>query len=68
MNSILSTLSNLFSAVAGWFGYARQRDAEKNAPDIKAAAIAKQSQEQTDEINKTVAKGDLEKERELGAE
>ena len=52
---IIAMISNAARATAEMFGFAKQRDAEKNAPDVKAAAIAKQVQTELDEINRTVA-------------
>lgn len=52
-------ISNGFKAVAGYFGWAKSRTEEANAPDIKAAAEAKQEQKQIDGINQDVATGNI---------
>lgn len=64
----LATIQAWGKAIFSIFSFAQQRDAEKNAPDVKLAAEKAQEQKKVDEINQTVAKGDLAKERELGAE
>lgn len=55
----------MFTAI---FRHQTQRDAEKNAPDVKAAAIAKQEQAEVDKTNKAVASGDLDEIRKEAAE
>jgi hypothetical protein len=68
VNSIFATLTSAFQAIAGYFGWAKQRDAEKNAPDVKAAAVARQEQQQVDQTNKAVAQKDAEQIRKELAE
>ena len=53
------TFAQLFRAIATGLGFAAQRDAEKNAPDVKAAAIAGQEQKQADAATTAVAKDDV---------
>lgn len=66
--NILATLKEAFSAFASYFGWARQRSEVNNAPDVKAAAIAKQEQKQVDNANEAVAKQDVKETRNLLAE
>ncbi len=56
---IVALISNACLAVAKVFGYRQQRDAEKNAPDVRAAAIAGQEQRQVDKTNQAIAKQDV---------
>ncbi len=42
----METVAAIFAAIAKFFGYETQRDAERNAPDVKAAKIAQQEQDQ----------------------
>lgn len=63
-----ASITAIFQSVAAYFGFAKQRDAEKNAPDVKAAAIGKQEQAQVDKTNKAVADGDLDAIRKQAAE
>jgi hypothetical protein len=53
------TIFNFLSAVASGLGLIKQRDAEKNAADVKASAIAGQEQKQDDAANTAVAKDDV---------
>lgn len=46
-------------AFAETIGLINKRTDLKNAPDVKAAAIATDEQKQIDKINKDVANGDL---------
>jgi hypothetical protein len=41
MSPIITALGNACKALASIFGYAQQRDGEKNAPEMKANAAAK---------------------------
>jgi hypothetical protein len=66
--AILSLISNFFSAGASYFGYAKQRDAEKNAPAIQQAANAAQEQSQADKTNKAIAASDTDELRKELAE
>lgn len=52
---IIAMISNACRATAELLGFAKQRDAEHNAPDVKAAALAAQVQKELDEINRAVA-------------
>ena len=66
--NILATLKEAFSAFASFFNWSKHRSEVKNAPDVKAAAIAKQEQQQVDKANKAVAGGDLDEIRKQAAE
>ena len=61
-------VSNLASAVAGFFGYQKQRDAEKNTAAIQAGAERKREQAAADAVNQTIAKGDTDAIRKYLAE
>lgn len=52
-------ISNVGLAIAKVFGYAQQRDGEKNAPAMQQAAAAKQLQAEEDQVTKDVANGDI---------
>ena len=52
-------IGNFFSALASGLGLIKQRDAEKNAADVKAAAVAGQEQKQADAATTAVAKADV---------
>jgi hypothetical protein len=54
-----NTLGALFTAVGKYLGWAQQRDAEKNAADVKAAAVAGSEQKQVDAATTAVAKDDV---------
>ena len=54
-----NTLTAFFSAIGKALGLVTQRDAEKNAADVKAAASAAAEQNQVDAANKAIAKGDI---------
>jgi predicted TPR repeat methyltransferase len=56
---IIGLIKNLFGAVGSIFGWARGRDADENAPDIKAAAEARQEVRAVDATNKAIAKKDV---------
>jgi len=53
------TFAQLFRAVAESVGLVRQRDTEKNAADVKAAAVAGSEQKSVDQENTAVANGDV---------
>lgn len=55
----IAAISNLLSAIANYFGWAKQRDSEKNSPAMQQAAAAKQLQAEEDAITKHVVDGDL---------
>lgn len=48
-------------AVANYFGYAQQRDGERNAPDVRAAAITADQQKTIDQFRKDTANEDTAK-------
>lgn len=50
-----------FGALFEGLGLVRSRDAEKNAPEIKANASARAEQEMRDEATREVAEGDVDK-------
>lgn len=52
-------LKELFGFGRAALEHQTQRDAEKNAPDVKAAKISANEQEATDKINQNVAKGKI---------
>lgn len=52
-------ISNAFAAIGQLFGFARQRDSEKNAPAVQAAAAAQKEQNAQDKTKAALAKGDL---------
>ena len=54
-----NAITAVFSAVGRALGLVQQRDAEKNAADVKAAAIAVQEQKQADAATTAVAKDDV---------
>lgn len=54
----LSLISNLFSAVAGYFGWAKQKDAEENSPAMQANAAAQTRQDIAAQATKDVSGGD----------
>lgn len=56
---IIEMISNVGLAIAKVFGYAQQRDGEKNAPAMQQAAAAKQLQAEEDQVTKDVANGDI---------
>lgn len=55
----MNFLSAFFRAIAETMGFVNKRTDLKNAPDVKAAAIAVDEQKQVDRINNDVAKGDI---------
>ncbi len=61
-------ISQVFRAVAEVFGWARQREAEKNTPEIQAAARASQAQTQKDAMTKAVADRNVQQVRKYLAE
>jgi len=56
--------SNFFRAIAEYFGWKRQRDAERNAPNVRAAKIAEGEQAEVDAEIKATADRDVAKTRE----
>lgn len=60
---ILAAISNAFKFLAGVVGWGAQRDSDKNAPDVKTAAIAQDEQNAQDKTRKAIAEKDIEEER-----
>ncbi len=60
---IIALISNLLAAVKAAFGFATQRDAERNAPNVQAAAEAQKEQSAEDVTKKAIADKDIEEER-----
>lgn len=56
--AILAAISNLFSAVGSWFGFAGKRSDLNNAPDVKAAAEAEAQVKQQDTTRGAIANRD----------
>ena len=68
---IIELIGNGFKAVAAFFGYRQQRDAEKNSPQMQANAAAKTEAEIAQEAAKAddqAAKGNLDDIRKLTGE
>jgi len=68
---LLDSISNGLKAVAAVFGWAQQRDAEKNSPEMIANAHAKLDAEAAKlvaEANAKAAQGDLDAARKLASE
>lgn len=65
---ILGVIKNLFGAVMEGLGFARQRAAEKNAPEIKANADAAVDQAIKDTARKAIADANLDEIRKMGSE
>lgn len=64
----IETVGQVAEAVGSVSKEITQRDAEKNAPDVKAGAIAVEKQKAIDQANKAVAEGDLNEIRKEDAE
>lgn len=60
---IITAIANAFKLLAGLVGWGAQRDSEKNAPDVKAAAEAQDEQNAQDKTRKAIATGDIAEER-----
>ena len=56
---ITTLIGNIASAAASVFGFAKQRDTEKNAAPIVAGKERQKEQQATDGINASIAKGDV---------
>jgi len=56
---LLSAIANGLKAVAAYFGYEAQRDAEKNAPDMQARAQGQTDQQIKDDATKAIATGNV---------
>ena len=65
---IIDAITAGFTAIAKIFGFAQQRDAEKNAAPVQAAAAAQKEQDEQDAEKKATAAQDLAKSREELAE
>jgi hypothetical protein len=55
---IFALISNAFGAVKNYFGWAQDRQAAKNAPEVKANAAAEVREAIRTEATQAVAKGD----------
>lgn len=60
---ILELISNALGALKEMFGFAKQRDSEKNAPAMQAAAQAQKEQDAQDRTRTAIARHDLAQER-----
>ncbi len=65
---MLSTLSNLFRALAEALGFIRKRQELVNSPEMQANARAKTDAEIKDVTREAIRKQDLKKIRELASE
>jgi hypothetical protein len=68
---VIDSIGSAFKAVASFFGWAQQRDAEKNSPEMKANAAAKTDAaiaSKVAEADTAAASGDLSKAEKLAAE
>ncbi|MGA2178796.1 MAG: hypothetical protein ABSH15_04355 [Verrucomicrobiota bacterium] len=54
-----NAVTAVFTAIGRALGLVQQRDAEKNAADVKASAIAGSEQKQVDQATEAVAKDDV---------
>jgi hypothetical protein len=68
MGGILEMLSNAFGAIKEVFGFVRQKDAEKNAPEIVQAKKAADEAAALDKTREALAKKDLDELRKEAAE
>jgi hypothetical protein len=67
----LSAIGNFFKAAAAYFGWAQQRDAEKNSPTMQANVAGKTDAKigaEIAEADDKAAKGDLTEARRLTGE
>lgn len=60
MGGLLTSIGAGFKAIAAFFGYAQQRDAEKNAPAMQARAAGATDQQIKDAAAKSIAAGNVE--------
>lgn len=60
---IIAAIANGLKFLAGLVGWGKQRDMEKNAADVRAAAIAQDEQNAQDRTRKAIAQKDVEEER-----
>lgn len=68
MVDIIGLIKEAFSAVGSYFGYLKQRDAEKNTAAVQAGKERQQEQQVKDDINKTIQEGSDEEIRKRLAE
>lgn len=68
MGSIVGLIKNAFGALASLFGYAQQRDGEKNAADMKQAKEASAEAAAVDKTRAALVKNDLNELRKEAAE
>ena len=66
--NFLELISNALGAVKEFFGYARQRDTEKNTPQMLQAKEAAEETRANDQTREAIAKGDLDELRKEAAE
>jgi hypothetical protein len=64
----IGLIKNALGAIAQVFGYAKQRDAEKNAPDMRQAAVAKDEAAAVDQTRAALAKKNLDELRKEASE
>ena len=60
---ILAAIANAFKFLAGVVGWGKQRDSEKNAPDVRAAREAQDEQNARDKTRKAIGEKDVAEER-----
>lgn len=59
----MNFIGPIFTFLANLIGWGKQREGLKNAPDVKAAAIAQDEQNAQDKTRKAIAARDIEEER-----
>lgn len=59
----MNFIGPIFTFLANLVGWGKQREGYKNAPDVKAAAIAQDEQNAQDKTRKAIAQKDIEEER-----
>lgn len=64
----MNFLSGIFSAIAEYFGWRRQRDAALNAPDVKAAAKGANEARADGQIDQAIEERNLDELRKQSAE
>lgn len=68
---IIDAIGSVFKAIANYFGWAQQRDAERNTPAMQANAAAQTEAKIDDKVSKAIDaanNGDPTEERKLAAE
>lgn len=65
---IIEAISSVARAIGEVFGFVRQRDAERNGPEMVAAKVAQREQDAQDKTRKAIAERDIEEERRQAAE